>query len=104
MLNGMDAMNESSNNDRTLNVKARASANSVEVAVTDSGTGLPPDGASRVFTPFFTTKTNGMGMGLAISRTIIEAHGGKIQAANNESRGCTVRFNLPAGGNGEASL
>jgi len=70
--------------------------------VKDSGSGLPPEGATRIFNPFFTTKANGMGMGLAISRTIIEAHGGKIQASNNSDRGCTVRFTLPAGASPEA--
>ena len=50
----------------------------------------------RVFEPFFTTKPNGMGMGLAISQTIIEAHGGKIRAENNAARGAVFKFTLPA--------
>jgi signal transduction histidine kinase len=102
ILNGMDAMN-GSGGERSVVVEARAgSPGWIEVGVKDSGSGLPPEGASRIFNPFFTTKANGMGMGLAISRTIIEAHGGKIQAANNADRGCTVRFTLPAGGSPEA--
>ncbi len=103
ILNGMDAMNGSPGAERLVVVEARAASPEwVEVDVKDSGTGLPPEGPSRIFNPFFTTKANGMGMGLAISRTIIEAHGGKIQAANNADKGCTVRFTLPAGASPEA--
>jgi signal transduction histidine kinase len=103
ILNGMDAMNGSGTGQRSVVVNARAGSSGwVEVGVKDSGTGLAPEEASRIFNPFFTTKENGMGMGLAISRTIIEAHGGKIQAANNSDTGCTVRFTLRAGAGPEA--
>jgi signal transduction histidine kinase len=71
----------------------------VEVAVSDRGTGIPAGQLTQVFDPFFTTKTEGMGMGLAISRTIVEAHGGKIRARNNDSRGATIQFTLPLSNN-----
>jgi signal transduction histidine kinase len=69
----------------------------VLVAVRDSGTGLNPQKIDRMFDAFFTTKPMGMGMGLSISRSIIEAHGGRIWAAHNEGSGLTVQFTLPGG-------
>ena len=68
----------------------------VEISVRDFGEGLSSERLPHVFEPFFTTKTNGMGMGLAISKTIIEAHGGVIRARNNPDRGATFSFTLPA--------
>jgi signal transduction histidine kinase len=68
----------------------------VEVAVRDAGPGMNPQDLARMFDAFFTTKRNGMGMGLSISRTIVEAHGGRIWAERNDGPGLTVRFGLPA--------
>jgi signal transduction histidine kinase len=97
ILNGMDAMADGAEAMRLLTVRAEtAKDGSVEVAVSDCGTGIPPDKVKRLFEPFFTTKPNGMGMGLAISQTIIEAHGGKIWAENNAARGAVFKFTLPA--------
>ena len=61
----------------------------------DAGPGIPADTLARIFDPFFTTKPNGMGMGLAISRTIIEAHGGRLWAENKSDGGAAFRFTLP---------
>ncbi len=96
ILNGMDAMAGCAAAERLLTVWAKATRDGdVEVAVSDCGTGVPPDKMNLLFEPFFTTKPTGMGMGLAISRTIIEAHNGKIQAENNAGRGATFKFTLP---------
>jgi signal transduction histidine kinase len=67
----------------------------VEVSVTDRGSGIPPDRLEHVFTPFFTTKSHGMGLGLAVCRTIVSAHGGKLWATNNPNRGATFHIVLP---------
>jgi two-component system sensor kinase FixL len=67
----------------------------VMVGVADQGSGLPRGGSARVFEPFFTTKDKGMGMGLPISRSIVEAHGGKLWAAGEQDRGATFFFSLP---------
>ena len=99
MLNGMDAMNANPGTDRELTVRVKMkTVGRLEVSVSDRGTGLQPGEGAQLFEPFFTTKPNGMGMGLAISRTIIEAHGGKIRAENNPTRGATFTFTLPTAG------
>jgi signal transduction histidine kinase len=73
----------------------------IEVAVRDYGPGIPPDILPRLFEPFFTTKSSGMGMGISIARTIVQAHRGRIWAENNADGGATFRFTLPpAGGEG----
>jgi signal transduction histidine kinase len=70
------------------------------VSVSDTGVGLPPQQAEEIFNPFFTTKPQGTGMGLRISRSIVESHGGRIWAATNSSRGATFHFTLPAKADG----
>ncbi len=97
VLNGMDATADGAKNGRLLTVRAgTAKDGSVEVSVSDNGAGIPADKVERLFEPFFTTKPNGMGMGLAISQTIIEAHGGKIWGGNNAGPGAVFKFTLPA--------
>jgi signal transduction histidine kinase len=96
ILNGMDAMNVTPKLERRLTVRASETKDgSLLVAVSDCGTGIAPEEIVRIFEPFFTTKPDGMGMGLAISRTIIQAHGGEISAANNALGGATFAFTLP---------
>ncbi len=68
----------------------------VRVAVHDRGTGLDAESAARIFQPFYTTKPSGLGMGLSISRSIIEGHAGQLRAENNADRGATFSFTLPA--------
>jgi signal transduction histidine kinase len=72
------------------------SSGDVEVSVQDSGTGLDPEDRDRIFEPFFTTKSHGMGMGLMICRSIIEAHGGRLQMTGNGDEGAIFQFVLPA--------
>ena len=72
-----------------------AVAIAVFVKVQDTGPGLEPEKLDRLFQSFYTTKPDGIGMGLAISRSIVEAHGGRLSAATNEPRGAVFRFTLP---------
>jgi len=96
IMNGIEAMTAVTNRPRVLWVQSRMDeSGNVEVAVRDSGTGLGPE-EDRVFTPFFTTKANGMGMGLPISRSLIESHGGQLLAQPNVPHGAALSFTLPA--------
>jgi signal transduction histidine kinase/integral membrane sensor domain MASE1 len=96
LLNGMEAMAEASGRERPLGVRTELTeARTVRVSVQDAGTGLREEAQDLVFEPFYTTKPNGMGMGLSIARSIIEAHNGVIWARNNPTRGATVSFDLP---------
>jgi PAS domain S-box-containing protein len=91
--NGMDAM-ESTAGERFLRVQVRRAGEAVQTEISDRGQGVKfPD---KVFEPFFTTKENGMGMGLAICRSIVESHGGRLWVEGNESGGATFIFTLPA--------
>jgi PAS domain S-box-containing protein len=104
ILNGMDAMAGEPRDRRRLLVRTRSGADGqVELAVIDSGPGIAPDKLPRVFEPFYTTKPNGMGMGLSIARTIIDAHHGRIWAENNASGGAVFRMALPAAKEGQGS-
>jgi two-component system, LuxR family, sensor kinase FixL len=95
----MEAMSESPESNRRLTMRtAYDGKGNVEVAVEDSGPGIPPDRLPRLFDSFFTTKTHGMGLGLSIVRSIVEAHGGRIWAENNSSGGACFRFTLPVNG------
>lgn len=97
LLNAMDALADSPVGDKRIAIEAVLNgAGMIEVAVHDNGPGFPNGELPRLFEPFFTTKTQGLGMGLPISRTIVEAHGGRLWAENNAARGATFRFTLPA--------
>ena len=92
----MDAIDESNQADRRVSVTAQlGESKSVEVAVTDSGRGIPADKIAEIFDPFYTTKPNGMGMGLPICHTIIQPHKGRIWAENRNEGGASFRFTLP---------
>ncbi len=94
IMNSIDAMKDV-NDTRELAIKSqRAENEEVVVSVTDSGVGLPPKQAEQIFNAFFTTKPQGTGMGLRISRSIIESHGGRLWAADNSPRGASFYFTL----------
>jgi PAS domain S-box-containing protein len=96
VLNGMDAMGNSTEGGRCLTVQTmRNGHQTVEVAVRDTGHGISASVLPRLFESFVTTRENGMGLGLSISRSIVEAHGGTIRAENNPGGGATFRFTLP---------
>ena len=102
LLNGMDALDDNPPARRLVTVRTRPVGPTVEVTVSDTGHGIPADKLLRVFEPFFSSKPNGLGMGLVISRSIIEAHGGRLWAENNEAGGATFFFTLPAAEGGHA--
>ena len=95
MLNGIDAMKETSGGSE-LTIKSEADDGQLLISVSDTGAGLPSEQADQIFKAFFTTKDNGTGMGLPISRSIIESHGGRLWAAGTPGRGATFQFTLPA--------
>jgi len=93
--NGVEAMAEVPPGRRILRIAAAADAAQVSVSVIDNGHGIPPDVAERLFSPFFSTKAEGMGMGLSICRTAIEFHGGTLTHAPNPEGGTVFTFSLP---------
>jgi len=95
IVNAIDAMSGIAPLDRRLAIWTTLRDDFAEVAIADAGTGIPPDRLSDVFEPFFTTKAHGMGMGLSIARTIIEAHNGTISAHNQAKGGAVFRIRLP---------
>jgi PAS domain S-box-containing protein len=95
MINGVEAMKEV-DGPRELAIKSRlAENNEILVSVSDTGTGVLPQQEDQIFNAFFTTKLHGTGMGLRISRSIVESHGGRLRSANNSPRGATFSFTLP---------
>jgi PAS domain S-box-containing protein len=97
IMNGLEASVEQEPRDRWLKVRTTwSSGGGVELTVEDSGTGIAKTDLDRVFEPFFTTKGEGLGMGLAISRSIVQAHGGRLWAENSEDSGALFRCVLPA--------
>jgi signal transduction histidine kinase len=98
VLNGCEAMSANPAGERTLSVDVRDDDGFVRFSVRDRGTGIASDVMERLFEPFVTTKPDGLGLGLSISRTIISAHGGRLWAENNADRGTTLHCLLPRAG------
>jgi signal transduction histidine kinase len=95
MLNGIDAMKETTGGGE-LTIKSEPDDGQLLISVSDTGVGLPPEQAEQIFRAFFTTKDNGTGMGLPITRSIIESHGGRLWVTDTSGRGATFQFTLPA--------
>ena len=99
VVNGIDAMKDTPNEDRVISIRTSRVEKFAELSVSDCGPGIPEDKIKEIFEPFFTSKAEGMGMGLSIARTIVEAHNGRIWA-ENEPGGATFRIKLPLRTNG----
>jgi signal transduction histidine kinase len=95
IMNSIEALKEIEGARELLIKSQRTDEDEVLVSVSDSGVGLPPQRAEQLFDTFFTTKPHGTGMGLSISRSIVEAHGGRLWAEPNEPRGAVFQFTLP---------
>jgi C4-dicarboxylate-specific signal transduction histidine kinase len=102
--NGIEAMAEIETDSRLLRIESYGHGNGgVEVAVRDQGHGIPSEIREHLFDPFVTTKPHGLGMGLSISRSIVEAHGGRLWATSEHRNGSTFYFTLPASEGGNAN-
>ncbi len=95
VMNGIEAMQSVTDRPRELVIRSCQNETQVLVGVTDSGLGISAENADQLFNPFFTTKASGMGMGLSICRSIMEAHGGRLWATANLPHGATFHFTLP---------
>jgi signal transduction histidine kinase len=95
VVNGIDAMRDTPSENRIISIRTSRVENSAQLSVSDRGSGIPDDKLEEVFVPFFTSKAEGMGMGLSIARTIIEAHHGLISARNRDHGGATFRIRFP---------
>jgi signal transduction histidine kinase len=96
ILNAIEAMSAVNNRTRELTIVSTQDTRGALIEIRDSGIGLDQDRAERVFDAFYTTKTEGLGIGLSISRSIVEAHGGRLWAAPNQPHGAVFGFSLPA--------
>jgi two-component system, LuxR family, sensor kinase FixL len=103
LLNALDAVGDNPPARRLVTLRARTLGATVELSVSDTGQGIPANQILRVFEPFFTSKPNGLGMGLAISHDIAKEHGGQLWAENNATGGATFTFSLPVTEVSEAS-
>jgi signal transduction histidine kinase len=95
VVNGMDAMTATPDQNRVISIRTSRVENFAQLTVADRGSGIAEDKLKEIFEPFFTSKTEGMGMGLSIARTIIEAHNGQITARNRDHGGASFRIRLP---------
>lgn len=93
--NALEALSHSQSENRNLTILARATEGSASIEVRDTGSGIPPEHLEQIFDPFYTTKARGLGVGLAISRSIVASHGGSIQALHNRPTGTVIMIRLP---------
>jgi signal transduction histidine kinase len=95
VVNGIDAMKDTPSENRIISIRTSRVEKFAELSVSDRGPGIPEDKLKEIFEPFYTSKSEGMGMGLSIARTIIEAHHGLIWAKNRDHGGASFRIRLP---------
>jgi PAS domain S-box-containing protein len=95
ILNAVEAMTSVEEGERELLISTESQGSAIVVAVRDTGPGVDPEHLDRIFKPFYTTKASGIGMGLSICRSIVDAHGGQLRAEANQSRGTVFHFTLP---------
>ena len=95
VVNGIDAMKDTATENRVISIQTSRVEEFAELSVSDRGPGIPEDKLNEIFEPFFTSKAEGMGMGLSIARTIVEAHNGQIWAENRDHGGASFRIRLP---------
>jgi signal transduction histidine kinase len=94
MLNAIEAMRTVEEHERDLVISTQSEGDEIRVVVRDAGIGFDPLSVGRIFDAFHTTKPGGLGMGLSISRSIVESHGGRLWASTNQGRGVTFQFSL----------
>jgi len=95
--NAIDAVSSAPPEDRHLQLKASLHGSTVSITVQDSGCGVSPAVKERIFDPFFSTKTDGMGLGLAVCSTLLEQSGGKLRLAESDMKGSVFELALPVG-------
>ncbi len=95
VVNAIDAMRDTPDEKRIISIRTSRGKSFAELSVSDCGPGIAEDKLKEVFEPFFTSKAEGMGMGLSIARTIVEAHSGQISAENRDGGGALFRMRLP---------
>jgi signal transduction histidine kinase len=95
VVNGIDAMKDTPSENRIISIRTSRAEHFAQLSVLDRGSGIPEDKLKEVFEPFYTSKAEGMGMGLSIARTIVEAHNGQITAKNRDHGGASIRIRLP---------
>ena len=95
VVNGIDAMRDTPSEERIIGIRTSRVENFAELSVSDRGPGIPEENLKEVFEPFFTSKAEGIGMGLSIARTIVEAHHGRISVENRRDGGAIFLIRLP---------
>jgi two-component system sensor kinase FixL len=102
--NACESLKNTPSGERRVSVRLRDQGTAAELIVADNGPGLPADAGNRIFEPFFTTKPGGMGMGLAVSRSIVEAHGGRLWADPCGGTGAEFHLSLPTATGADADV
>ena len=101
VMNAVEALSHPDIDERRITIQTSSNGNAnVEITISDTGAGIPRADSQKIYDAFFTTKPGGLGLGLSISRSIVEAHGGRLWKTANDERGTSFHFTLPLAGNG----